>query len=312
MSQTMKAIRIHGYGGLDVLRYEDAPMPVPGPEDVLLRVHAAGVNPVDWKIRKGYLAAMPFEMPLILGWDVAGEVVSLGERAAGFQVGDAVFSRPDIRRQGAYAEYMVARASEITKKPATLDWLHAAAVPLAALTAWQAMFDVAHLEAGQSVLVPAGAGGVGMFAVQLARVRGAKVYATCSTRNIDFVRELGAHEVLDYTKQDLSELSNLDVVLDTMGGETQAQGFKTLRRGGALVSVVQAPSAEEAARLGVAGHFWMMQPNAPELAEIGRLIDAGQVKVTLDSVFPLAETAKAHERSESGRARGKIVLQVAG
>lgn len=311
MQETMKAVRIHAYGEHEVLKYEDVPVPVPGPDDVLIRVHAAGVNPLDWKIRKGYLrAVLPVELPLILGWDVAGEIVAVGERAQGFKVGDAVFSRTPTERQGTYAEYVATGSSDVAKKPATLDWLEAAAVPLVALTAWQALFDVAHLEAGQRVLIPGASGGVGMFGVQFARERGAKVYATCSTRNVDFVRELGAHEVIDYTQRDIGELSDLDVVFDTVGGETQARSFKTLRRGGTLVSAAQPPDAAAAERAGVTAQLIRVQPNGAQLSEIAALIDAGKVKVTLDSVFPLAETAKAHERSESGRARGKIVLQV--
>jgi NADPH:quinone reductase-like Zn-dependent oxidoreductase len=182
MTQSMKAIRLHQYGDSSVLRYEDAPVPTPNTGEVLIKVYAAGVNPVDWKVRAGYLKErIPYTLPLVPGWDVSGTIVSIGEQVTGWNIGDAVYSRPDIARQGAYAEYIAVRASEISKKPQSLDWVHAAAVPLAALTAWQALFDSAQLKAGERVLIHAGSGGVGIFAVQLAKIRGAHVITTTST-----------------------------------------------------------------------------------------------------------------------------------
>lgn len=311
MSQTMQAVVQHSYGNRDVLQLEAVAVPSINADDVLIKVHAAAINPVDWKIREGYLQAMiPYPMPLTLGWDVAGEIVAVGAQITDFKIGDAVYSRPDIARNGAYAEFVAVRASEVAAKPASLDWQHAAAVPLVALTAWQAMFDVAQLKAGESILIHAGAGGVGIFAIQLAKSRGAKVYATASTRNIEFIQSLGADVAIDYTQTDFSELRDLDVVFDTMGGDVQAKSWATLKKGGRLVSIVDTPDAAIAEQHGVTGAFHFVQPNAAQLSEIGALIDAGAVKVILDSVYPLAQVKQAHERSESHRARGKIVLQV--
>lgn len=311
-AQTMKAIRLHDYGDRSVLRHEDAPIPAPAADEVLVKVRAAGVNPVDWKVRAGYLKGrIDYALPLVPGWDVAGEIVALGEKVTGWKAGDAVYSRPDISRQGSYAEYVAVRASEIGRKPASLDWQHAAAVPLAALTAWQALFEFARLERGERVLIHAGSGGVGLFAIQLAKTRGAHVITTTSARNVDLVKSLGADTVIDYGKQDFRTLRDIDVVFDTLGGETQAGSWQTLRRGGRLVSIVDLPDAAAAERHQVAAHFCFVQPSADQLGQIGELIDAGKLKVVLDSVYPLAEAAQAHEKSESGRARGKIVLQVA-
>lgn len=310
-TKMMQAVRQHAYGSLEVLVYETAPLPTLAADDVLVKVHAAAVNPVDWKIREGYLQSMlTYEMPLTLGWDVAGKIVALGAAVTDWQVGDAIYSRPDISRQGAYAEYVAVRASEIAKKPASLNWQEAAAVPLAALTAWQALFEFGQLQAGEKVLIHAGAGGVGLFALQLAKWRGAEVWTTTSTKNIDFVRAHGADQVIDYTQQDFAELRDFDLVFDTLGGDVLANSWQVLKVGGRLVSICDTPDADTAAKHQVSAHFCFVQPNAAQLNELTVLLDAGIVKVVIDSVFPLAEVAKAHERSESGRARGKIVLQV--
>lgn len=311
MNQTMNAVRQTTYGDHQVLAYETAPVPMIAADDVLIKVHATAVNPVDWKIREGYLQSMlSYDMPLTLGWDVAGEIVAVGAQVSDWQVGDAIYSRPDISRQGAYAEYVAVRASEIAKKPASLNWQEAAAVPLAALTAWQALFQFANLQAGEKVLIHAGAGGVGLFALQLAQWRGAEVWTTTSTKNIDFVKAHGADHVIDYTQQDFAELRDFDVVFDTLGGDVLAKSWQVLKAGGRLVSICDTPDADTAAQHQVTAHFCLVQPNAEQLTELAVLLDAGTVKVVIDSVFPLADAAKAHQRSESGRARGKIVLQV--
>jgi NADPH:quinone reductase-like Zn-dependent oxidoreductase len=311
MNTTHQAVRIHSYGERDVLRYEAAPLPVINADDVLVKIHASSINPVDWKVRKGYLKDfVPHKFPLILGWDLAGEIVALGENVSGWKVGDQVFSRPDIARDGTYAEYIVVRASEIARKPAKTNWQEAAAVPLTGLTAWQSLIQFAKLKAGERVLIHAGAGGVGIFAIQLAKSLGAYVYTTTSTRNVNFLRELGANEVIDYTRQDFSELRDLDVVFDTLGGDVQAKSWQTLKRGGRLVSVANPPDEKIAERHGVTPLFCFVQPNAAQLTELAKLIDDGKIKVVIDSVFELKDIAKAHEKSEGGRARGKIVLQI--
>ncbi len=310
--QRMKAIRIHNYGDGEALVYEDAPLPEPGPEDVRVRVHAAGVNPVDWKIREGYLSAMlPYPMPLTLGWDVSGVVEQVGANVSGVSIGDAVYSRPDIARNGAYAQYVVVRASEVAPKPGSLSHNEAAAVPLAALTAWQGLFDHAKLGKGERVLVHAGAGGVGSFAIQFAKWAGAHVIATASAANESLVRELGADEFVDYRSQRFEDvLENVDVVLDTIGGETQERSFSLLGDGARLFSVVGTPDADKLAAAGASGGMFMVQPSRDELGRIASLIDEGTVRVLIDSVFPLSEARAAHAKSQTGRARGKIVLEV--
>jgi len=308
----MKAIRIHAYGGPEVLRYEDAPDPQPATDELLVKIHAASVNPVDWKVREGHLQRfLKHRLPLILGWDVAGEVVSAGAAVTGWSKGDAVYARPDLARDGSYAEFMVLRATEAAPMPKSLDFTHAAAVPLAALTAWQSLFDAAGLTAGQRVLIHAGAGGVGAFAVQLAHHKGAHVIATGSQRNAAFIRDLGADEVIDYHTTRFEEaVHDLDVVFDTVGGEVQDRSWSTLRRGGFLVSVVRGPAQEVAAQHGVRAQYVFVQPNSAQLREIGALIDAGKILVTVETVLPLAEAAEAQKRSAEGHTRGKIILRV--
>jgi NADPH:quinone reductase-like Zn-dependent oxidoreductase len=310
---TMKAVRFHTYGGPEVLQYEDAPKPEPGAGDVLVKVHAAGINPVDWKIRAGHTKGfLDYALPCILGWDVSGVVESTGAGVTEWRPGDEVYARPDISRPGAYAEYVAVRASELARRPKSLDHVHAAAIPLAGLTAWQALFDHGGLAAGQSVLIHAAAGGVGSFAVQFAKIRGARVAATASARNHEYLKELGADQVIDYTAARFEDaVHDVDMVLDTMAGETRARSWKVLKKGGILVSILgPPPGAEEAAAHGVRQAMFLVRPNRAELDEIATLVDAGKLKVTLQAVFPLAEAAKAHELSQTLHARGKIVLKV--
>src|SRR5471030_1196754 len=247
--KTMKAVCIYAYGGPDVLVYEDAPRPHPDHGEVLVRVHAAGINPVDWKIREGHQKDMLHHtFPLVLGWDVSGVVETLGTGVHRFKVGDEVFSRPDILRDGAYAEFIVIKESEVALKPKSIDHLHAAVLPLASLTAWQTLFDAAALSAGQRVLIHAAAGGVGHVAVQLAKWKGAHVIGTAAARNHEFLRQLGVDQVIDYDTERFEEVVQpVDVVLDTMGGEIQTRSWKVVKRGGILVSVVSPPSADIAA-----------------------------------------------------------------
>src|SRR5256885_9985955 len=242
-SQTMKAIRIPRYGGPEVLQYEDAPRPKPQAGEVLVRVHAAGVNPIDWKVREGHMKDFwPHKFPLILGWDVSGTVEELGPdpAAAGrFKIGDEVYSLPDPTRNGAYADYIVVRESELALKPNSLHHIRAAAVPLAALTAWQSLFDTAQLQPGQRLLIHAGSGGVGHLAVQLAKWKGAYVFATASTKNQDLLRKLGVDGPIGYTQQRFEyPARHIDIVLDTLGGETHERSWSVLKKGGNLVSLV--------------------------------------------------------------------------
>jgi NADPH:quinone reductase-like Zn-dependent oxidoreductase len=310
--ETMKAVRIHTYGGPEVLKYEESPRPKPGAGEVLIQVQAAGVNPVDWKIREGYLKEyLPHSLPLILGWDVAGVVEAAGPGVARLKKGDEVYSRPDLSRNGAYAEYLVVRESEVALKPKAIDHIHAAAIPLAALTAWQSLFDSAGLSAGQKVLIHAAAGGVGSFAVQLAKWKGAQVIGTASGRNREFLHELGADEAIDYQSTRFEDVvHDVDVVFDTIGGETQKHSWKVLKKGGILVSIIDLPSPEEATAHGVRQAFVFVQPNAAQLDEIAKLVDSGKLRPIVETVLPLSEARRAHELSQAGHTRGKIVLRI--
>jgi NADPH:quinone reductase-like Zn-dependent oxidoreductase len=310
--KTMKAVCIYSYGGPEVLVYEDAPRPHPGEGEVLVRVHAAGINPVDWKIREGHFKEMLHHaFPLVLGWDLSGVVESVGSGLTRLKVGDEVFSRPDLARDGAYAEFIVVREAELALKPKSIDHLHAGALALGGLTGWQALFDAARLTAGQRVLIHAAAGGVGHLAVQLAKWKGARVIGTAAERNHEFLRKLGVDQVVDYDTERFEEVVEpVDVVLDLMGGDTQERSWKVLKRGGILVSIVNPPKAEIAAEHGVSQAFVLTQPNAGQLAEIARLVDAEKLKVIVETVLPLSDATRGQELSERGHGRGKIVLRV--
>jgi len=312
MSNHMKAARIHAYGDGQQLRIEQTPLPQLQENDVLVKVKSAAVNPVDWKIREGYLQEMlHHELPLTLGWDFSGEITALGEGVSQWQVGDAVYARPNITRNGSYAEYIAVDATEIAAKPSSLNWNEAAAVPLVTLTAWQCLYDAAELQAGQKVLIHAGSGGVGIAAIQLAKLRGAEVFTTTSTKNIDFVKSLGADTVIDYTQQSVAELRDKDVVFDTLGGDAKAQSWQTLKPGGVLVSIVEGEDPETAQQYGVRSAFCFVQPNAEQLQHIAALIDSGKLRAVIDSVYPLEKVSDALMRSESHRARGKIIVEIA-
>lgn len=307
----MRAVQIHQYGGPAEMKLSKISIPEPGEGEVLVRIHAAGVNPLDWKVREGYLAELiPHALPLTLGWDFAGEIESLGKNVNKWHVGDAVYARPDISKNGAYADYIVVSEDEIAAKPVTLSWQESAGVPLVTLTAWQALNDIAAIKQGDRVLIHAGAGGVGIAAIQLAKKAGATVYTTSSTKNIEFLKELGADEVIDYTQEDFSKLEDLDIVFDTIGGEVLEKSWANLKKGGSLVSVAEIPSEELAAKHGVVANFCFVQANAEQLSKISVLIDSGTLKVEIDSVYRFEDFAKAYEKSESGHARGKIVIQM--
>ncbi len=309
---TMRAVRIHAFGGLDELSYELAPRPEPGSGEILIRIHAAGVNPVDVKAREGVTEAwVKHALPLVLGWDVSGEVEATGPGVTEFRPGDEVFGRTDFARDGAYAEHMVAKESELARKPETLDHLRAAAMPIAALTAWQALFDVARLREGQKVLIHRAAGGVGGFAVQLARSVGAVIVGTASEGNADYVRGLGADEVIDYRKTSFEDVvRDCDVVLDTVGGEVQARSWKTLKKGGILVSIVSPPSETDATSRGVRATAMRVHPDPSQLRELANRVVSGTLVVHVDRVLPLSEARRAHEMIEAGHVRGKIVLRM--
>ena len=309
----MKAIRIHQYGGPEVLVYEDAPKPVMAPDDVLIKVCAAGVNPVDWKIREGLRKNVrQFQFPFVLGWDVSGIVEEVGNKASGFKKGDEVYSKPDLSRGGTYAEYVAVKASEVALKPKTLDHVRAAGVPLAALTAWQALFDKGELKEGERVLILGASGGVGSFAVQLAKWKKAEVIGVCSTKNVEFLRSLGVEEVIDYTTTRFEDvLNNVDLVLDNVGGEVTSRAWKVLKEGGKLVSITGTPDINDARALGKMGIGVGVTSNAEELKQITNLIDSNAIKPFITSVLPLYEAKKAQDLLQNGRnLRGKIVLKI--
>jgi NADPH:quinone reductase-like Zn-dependent oxidoreductase len=299
----MQAVVMHETGNPDVLRYEETERPDPGDGEVLIRVHAASVNPVDWKYRRGLADK---QLPAVLGNDISGTVEV--SRAQGFAEGDDVFG---FAASGGYAEFATAPAALIAKKPAGVSHEQAAAIPVAGLTAWQALFDRGRLERGQVALIVGAAGGVGHLAVQFAKLAAARAIGTGSSRNRDFVLGLGAEEYIDYTQLDVAEaVSGVDVALDAVGAETPSL-LRTVREGGILVTIASAPPTEEAQELGVRAELLVTSPSSEQLARIAELVASGDVQVEIAEVVPLKEVQRAHELSESGHTRGKIVLRVA-
>lgn len=308
----MKAIVIHDYGTIEQLTETDMPMPELNHKDVLIKVRAAAVNPVDCAIRSGWFKErFQYPMPYILGWDVAGEVEEVGAEASHFEKGDFVFSRSDSRRNGAYAEYIAVDEAFVAKMPRNLSFTEAASIPLVGLTAWQAVVDEAQLKSGERILIHAGAGGVGTFAIQLAKSIGAYVITTASSRNRDFLLSLGADEVIDYTVSDFTnEVKEVDVVLDSMGGEIQTRSYQTLRRGGRLVALLNPPDANTAKHYDVEAHHIFVHSDGKELAEIAELLEQGTIRPVVGTTLPLTEQGvrEAHALSETHHVRGKIVL----
>jgi NADPH:quinone reductase-like Zn-dependent oxidoreductase len=312
MGVSMKAVRIPRYGGPEVLVYEDAPRPTPGPGEVLLRVQAVAVNPIDWKVRAGHLQQLlQHRLPLIPGWDVSGVVETTGPGAEGWRAGDEVFALLDKARDGAYAEFAIAQASWLARKPASVDHVRAASVPVAGLAAWQSLFDAGGLASGQRVFITGAAGSVGGFAVQLAKHRGASVLAGVAAADAAAARALGADVVVDLADGRFEDaVSGVDLVLDVIGGEIQERAYAVLHRGGTLVSTVGIAAPEKAAALGVAAKAFVVEPSGAQLAQLAALLEAGVVTTNVGTVLPLARASEAHELVQSGRARGKVVLQV--
>jgi NADPH:quinone reductase-like Zn-dependent oxidoreductase len=309
---TMKAIRIHAYGDASQMQLEDAPVPVCGGSDVLVRVVAAGINPIDWKLRSGAMAqGIPKAFPVTLGSDAAGVVTAVGSAVSGFSTGDEVFFYAEFARGGSYAEYVAVDASQVALKPRTVSFATAAALPTPAQAAWTALMETAQLERGMRVLVHGGAGALGSVAVQLAKLQGAYVIATAGTADLALVQSLGADEVIDYRTQRFEDLvRNMDVVLDTLGGATQEASWATLRQGGLLVATAMPPSPERAAAAGARAAFVFTPPRGAVLAQLAALVDAGRLRVLVGQEFALADAAQAHRLGESGKARGKMILRV--
>jgi NADPH:quinone reductase-like Zn-dependent oxidoreductase len=302
----MKAVRIERYGGEEVMELVEVERPKPGAGQVLVKVRAAAVNPVDWKIRDGLGELFGMKPPLILGCEVAG---TLEAGTGNLAPGDDVYGYLGTH-SGGYAEYAAAPASEFVRKPKQVDFDTAASVPVGALTAWQAMLDLGKLASGQRILITGASGAVGSMAVQLAKVKGAHVIGLASGKNEEFVRKLGADEFVDYRKAKFeNEVRDLDVVFDTVGGETQERAFQTLKRGGFLVSTVNPPSAEKAREFGVTVAMVQMMPKPEQLADINQLLESGKLKVRVATVLPLSEFKEALRLSASGHADGKIILR---
>lgn len=308
--ETMKAIVAHEYGGPDVLRYEDAPVPVPKDNEVLVHVIASGVNPADPLIVSGkYAKEFATHLPLIPGYDIAGIVQKTGAKITKLKVGDPIYGY--VLWGGGWAEYAVATEGEAAAKPASLSYIEAAAVPLAALTAWQALIDTAQLRGGQTVLIHGGSGGVGSFAIQIAKARGAKVIATASTSNQDLLHELGADVAIDYTKVKFEEVAkDVDVVLDTVGRDTLARSYSVVKKGGIITSLRGQPDQAELDRYGIRGAPIAVKPDAKELTEITKLIEEKKIKPIVSQVLPLTDAAKADEQAETHHTRGKMVLRI--
>jgi len=337
--KTMKAVQQHEFGGPDVLRYEDAPVPELQPGEVLVRVHAVGLNPPDWYLRDGY-RMLPAEwqpkvsFPVILGTDISGVVEAVADDVKNFTTGDEVYAMvrfPSGLAGGsrAYAEYVSVPATEVARKPKAIDHAHAAATPMSLLTAWQFMVEQGHnvqnplqphkhepvpLE-GKTVLVNGAAGGVGHFALQLAKWKGARVIAVGDGRHEAFLRDLGADEFIDYTKTAAEDVArDVDLVIDAVGGPTTGRFLRTLKRGGALFPIFPLgfSGAEEAEKLGVTVSTTQVRSSGEQLGQLANLLDTGAIRVAIDSTFALANAQKAHERAAQGHIRGKIVLLVIG
>jgi len=334
---TMKAIQVHEFGGPEVLQYDTVPVPELKPGEVLVRVHAVGVNPPDWYLRDGYEhQQLPVEMrpsiplPVIPGSDVSGVVEAVATDVHGFSVGEEVFGMlrfPSFGDSAAYAEYATAPAADLARKPAGIDHVHAAGAPMSGLTAWQFLIELGHDQPnplqpdkhrpvpldGKTVLINGAAGGVGHIAVQLAAWKGAHVIAVASGKHESFLRDLGADEVIDYTQDRPEDVArDVDLVLDSLGGPTTGRFLATIKRGGALFPVFPGFSdANEAAERGVTVSMTQVRSDGSELQELGRLLDAGTVRVAIDSTFALKDARRAHERAAHGHIQGKIVLVVA-
>jgi NADPH:quinone reductase-like Zn-dependent oxidoreductase len=308
----MHAVRIHSFGEPDVLKIEEVPPPEAKDNEIVVRVKAASVNPVDYKTRAGrYPAVTQDQLPKVLGRDISGVVERVGGTVGKFKKGDAIYAMLG-RDVGGYAEYALVTEDEAAKKPAQLDFVQAAAVPLAALTAWQGLFDQGGLKAGERVLIHGGAGGVGHFAVQFAKAKGAWVATTVSGADIAMIRKLGADRPIDYKTERFEEaVKDIDLVFDLIAGDTQKRSFAVLREGGRVISTLQQPDRTALERKHARGAHYMAKPDARQLEEIAAMIDKGTVRVIVDAIYPLDEVALAHKHLENDHIAGKVVLQVA-
>ena len=310
----MKAIIIDQYGGKEQLKMREVSNPIILENEVLIEMHATSINPIDWKIREGHLKdAMPWKFPIVLGWDAAGVVKDIGGKASSFKKGDRVFARPQTTPNGTYSEYIAVPEDLVVKIPENISFEEAASIPLAGMTAWQALVDHGHIKQGDKVLIHAGAGGVGSLAIQLAKNLGAYVATTGSNKNIELLKSLGADKVINYEESDFSnEIKDYDLVFDTMGGEVQEKSYKVLRNGGKLVTIVQTPDQEKAKEYGVTAIFFMLNPNGKDLKKLAGFLESGELKPLVGHIFEFNEEGlrEAHELSQSHHAKGKIVIKI--
>jgi NADPH:quinone reductase-like Zn-dependent oxidoreductase len=309
---TMKAIVVHQYGGPEVLKLEDVPIPTPKDDEILVKVFAAGVNSFDGALRSGkYAKVFGMQLPWHPGYDIAGIVEKIGGKATKFKVGAAVYAFISFTKGGGYAEYALAKESDAALKPATINFIEAAGVPSVALTAWQALVDKANIQSGQTVLIHGASGGVGMFAIPIAKIRGAKVFATASTANQDFLKQLGADVGIDYKTQKFEEIAkDVDVVIDGVGGETLMRSYPIVKKGGIVVTLTGDVDRAQLDKNGIRGASVAVENNGDQLAQIGKLIDEKKIKVIVSETFPLADASKADAKADTGHARGKIVLKI--
>ena len=309
----MKAVIINGYGGPEVLQYQDAEIPAIQADEILVQVYYAGVSPFDAHVRAGWFQnATHYQLPIILGWELSGIVAAVGGKVKKFKVGDAIFAHPSVYRNGGvYAEFVAVKESEAAPKPPAVSHEQAAAVAMNALTAWQALFDMAKLSKGQTVLIHAAAGGVGHLAVQLAKWKGAKVIGVASAGNREFLIDLGVDQFIDYTSERFEErVKAVDVVLDTMGGEILTKSFSIVKKNGVIVSLVDFNQIKQAASFGVKGLNLIVEPHADQLVQIGELMVMGNLRAYIAQVFSLKEASQAHHLIDSGHVRGKILLKM--
>ncbi|WP_129044469.1 NADP-dependent oxidoreductase [Companilactobacillus metriopterae] len=310
----MKAVVINEYGSRDQLKMTDIEIPDIANDEVLVEVKATSINPIDWKLREGYLSEMiPLDFPIILGWDVSGVITRIGSDVTNFKVGDKILARPDLTNRGTYAQYTAVKEDKLALLPDNVSFEEGAALPLAGLTAWQGIYDELDVQPGQKVLIQGGAGGVGIIAIQVLKHIGATVVTTASAKNADFLKELGADQVIDYNTEDFSDvLSDMDAVFDTIGGDTLDKSYKILKPGGKLTTIAGAVNEDLAKENQVTATSLWLSPNGAQLTELVNLVSQGKVKVIIDSVQEFSEDGleKAHEISESHHAKGKIVVKM--
>ena len=310
----MKAVIIEQYGGKEQLKMRQVANPVVKENEVLIEMYATSINPIDWKIREGYLKDnMPWPFTIILGWDAAGIIKSIGAKVTAFKIGDRVFTRPNTTPNGTYAEYISVPEDLVVKIPEKISFEEAASIPLAGMTAWQALVNFGKIKPGDKVLIHAGAGGVGSLAIQLAKILGAFVATTGSSKNENLLKSLGADVVINYEKNNFqNEIKDYDIVFDTMGGEIQEDSYKVLKKGGVLVSIVQAPNQEKAKEYGITAMVFMLETRGSDLKKLADLMESGKLKPLVGRTFEFSEAGlqEAHALSQSHHAKGKIIIKI--